>query len=218
MTAKQPPQPRKRPKQSRSQFVFDAIQQACLQILQEEGPDQLSTQRIADVAGVNIASVYQYFPNKEAVLTGVYEDFLKSNAEKTAEQFSRIKVLSQRSIEETLIAIIELETSQLYSLYQLSPEFYKEYSHSFDIHLHVDQLTQSMQNPSWEDWFNKFLSFHHEHLRTKNITTLSLFARNTLNGNIKAALQQNPELLIDSFFKKELLQLLLGYLLKKPTP
>ena len=68
------PQPRKRPKQARSLILVQAIQEACLKILQEEGAEQLTTQRIADVAGINIASLYQYFPNKEAILAdGVYD-------------------------------------------------------------------------------------------------------------------------------------------------
>src|SRR5262245_39905095 len=57
------PPPRRRPKQARSQAIVKAIQEACLRILKEEGPDAVNTNRIAEVAGVNIASVYRYFPN-----------------------------------------------------------------------------------------------------------------------------------------------------------
>ena len=74
MNRHRPPRPRKRPKQSRSLMLVQAIQEACLQILEREGPDQLTTQRIADVAGINIASLYQYFPNKEAVLAEVFDE------------------------------------------------------------------------------------------------------------------------------------------------
>ena len=72
MTGQPPPQPRKRPKQERARFSVAAIEQACLKILEDEGPRRLTTNRIAEVAGVNIASLYQYFPNKDAVVGCVY--------------------------------------------------------------------------------------------------------------------------------------------------
>ncbi len=64
---------RKQPKQSRSKATVDAIVQAAAQVLIEDGYDRASTNRIAKVAGVSIGSLYQYFPNKEAVLIAVAE-------------------------------------------------------------------------------------------------------------------------------------------------
>ena len=55
------PRPRKRPKQSRSAELVRAIREACLQILDQEGPERLTTQRIADVAGVNMALVRVHY-------------------------------------------------------------------------------------------------------------------------------------------------------------
>ncbi|MFT4918666.1 MAG: AcrR family transcriptional regulator, partial [Zhongshania aliphaticivorans] len=65
---KLPPEPRRRPSQSRSKVLVDAIIQACKQVLADEGEERLTTNRIAEVAGVTIGSLYQYFPNKEAIL------------------------------------------------------------------------------------------------------------------------------------------------------
>ena len=60
--------PRKRPVQERSRATVDAIVQAAAYILVREGQSKLTTNRIAERAGVNVASLYQYFPHKEAIL------------------------------------------------------------------------------------------------------------------------------------------------------
>ena len=66
-------QPRKRPTQKRSQITWDAIIQAAAHILVEDGYSGLTTNRIADRAGVSIGSLYQYFPNKESIVATLIE-------------------------------------------------------------------------------------------------------------------------------------------------
>ena len=60
--------PRKTPRQDRSRATVEALLEATTDILAREGYAKLTTNRIADRAGVNIASLYQYFPGKDAIL------------------------------------------------------------------------------------------------------------------------------------------------------
>jgi AcrR family transcriptional regulator len=59
--------PRKQPGQMRSRSTVDAVLEATARILEEDGPTRITTNRIAERAGVGIGSLYQYFPSKEAV-------------------------------------------------------------------------------------------------------------------------------------------------------
>jgi len=59
---------RKTPRQDRSRATFEALLDATADILVRHGYAKLTTNRIADRAGVNIASLYQYFPGKEAIV------------------------------------------------------------------------------------------------------------------------------------------------------
>lgn len=61
--------PRRRPKQERSRAMVDAIMEATAQVLVEEGYDNASTNRIAKRAGVSVGSLYQYFPDKKALVS-----------------------------------------------------------------------------------------------------------------------------------------------------
>jgi AcrR family transcriptional regulator len=59
--------PRKRPLQSRAVATVAAIVEAAAHILEKDGLDGYSTNAIAERAGVSIGSLYQYFPNKDAI-------------------------------------------------------------------------------------------------------------------------------------------------------
>lgn len=65
--------PRKYASQERSRLTIDAILDATTRVLVKEGYDRASTNKIAAVAGVSIGSIYQYFPNKEAMVAAVSE-------------------------------------------------------------------------------------------------------------------------------------------------
>jgi AcrR family transcriptional regulator len=65
--------PRKMASQERSRLTVDALVEATARILIKEGYDRASTNRIAEVAGVSIGSLYQYFPSKEALVAAVID-------------------------------------------------------------------------------------------------------------------------------------------------
>src|SRR5215469_16945245 len=73
MASKRAVSPRKSATQSRSRVTVDALIEATARILVSEGYDRASTNRIARVAGVSIGSLYQYFPNKEALVAAVLD-------------------------------------------------------------------------------------------------------------------------------------------------
>ena len=60
--------PRKMPRQDRSRATVEALLDAATDILIRDGYARLTTNRIAERAGVNIASLYQYFPGKDAIV------------------------------------------------------------------------------------------------------------------------------------------------------
>ncbi len=64
---------RRRPKQLRSRQTVEAVLDAVVRILKREGIDAVTTNRIAEVAGVSIGSVYQYFPDKRAIYAALHD-------------------------------------------------------------------------------------------------------------------------------------------------
>ena len=65
--------PRKTPRQQRSQETYEAILDAAAQLFERLGYAAATTNKIAERAGVSIGSLYQYFPNKDALLYALGE-------------------------------------------------------------------------------------------------------------------------------------------------
>jgi AcrR family transcriptional regulator len=72
---------RKQPRQARSTELVAAILEAATQVLAKEGAHRFTTARVAEKAGVSVGSVYQYFPNKAAILFRLQSDEWRWTAE-----------------------------------------------------------------------------------------------------------------------------------------
>src|ERR1700677_1172040 len=65
---------RKQPQQARSADLVAAVLEAAVQVLAKEGAQRFTTARVAEKAGVSVGSLYQYFPNKAAILFRLQSD------------------------------------------------------------------------------------------------------------------------------------------------
>ncbi|TSD90117.1 TetR/AcrR family transcriptional regulator [Mycobacterium sp. KBS0706] len=83
---------RKQPRQARSTDLVAAILEAAVQVLAKEGAQRFTTARVAEKAGVSVGSIYQYFPNKAAILFRLQSDEWRQTTEllcRTLEDVSR---------------------------------------------------------------------------------------------------------------------------------
>ena len=62
---------RRTPRQARANATVDAILTAALQLLESDGVEHLTTNRVAERAGVSIGTVYQYFADKQEILAAL---------------------------------------------------------------------------------------------------------------------------------------------------
>jgi AcrR family transcriptional regulator len=95
--------PRKTPLQERSRATVEAILEATTHILVRDGYAKLTTNRIAERAGVNIASLYQYFPGKEAIVAELRR---RHGAEQRAEVREVLARSSASSLESTIRSLV----------------------------------------------------------------------------------------------------------------
>ena len=72
---------RKQPRQARSTDLVTAILDAAVQVLAKEGAQRFTTARVAERAGVSVGSLYQYFPNKAAILFRLQVDEWRQTTE-----------------------------------------------------------------------------------------------------------------------------------------
>lgn len=72
---------RKQPKQARAAELVATILEAAVQVLAKEGAHRFTTTRVAERAGVSVGSIYQYFPNKAAILFRLQSDEWRETTE-----------------------------------------------------------------------------------------------------------------------------------------
>ena len=94
---------RKQPTQERSRATVDAILQATAHLLVRDGYAKLTTNRVAERAGVNIASLYQYFPSKEALVAELQRRHVE---EARAESREVLRAHRGKSLKATLRAVV----------------------------------------------------------------------------------------------------------------
>lgn len=92
--------PRKQPVQARSRAMVEALLEATARVLADEGPQALNTNRIAELAGASIGSLYQYFPTREALVAALVERELERD-------LAGLDQLLERSAQAPLEALFE---------------------------------------------------------------------------------------------------------------
>jgi len=95
-------EPRKSPVQARSTASVDAILKATVQVLLRVGKEKLTTTRVAARAGVSVGTLYQYFPNKRALLRAA----LKLHVEEILAEVDKVCVAQRgRPVEQMVEAL-----------------------------------------------------------------------------------------------------------------
>lgn len=113
----QPPEPRRRPQQDRSRERVEAILGAARELIGSRSNDAVSMREIAARAGVPISSVYQYFPDKTAILRELMLGYLGQITAELARVLDSVRRL------EELPAAIDAMVDVMVDVYQREREF-----------------------------------------------------------------------------------------------
>ncbi len=113
---------RKEPQQERSASLVESIKTAALRVFSKDNYDIATTTKIAQIAGVSIGSLYQYFPGKDAILRALIE-------ERSKEQQRALDLLLSQAADEPLDLVLEkiirLVAEPAHSANGLSRTFYQ---------------------------------------------------------------------------------------------
>jgi AcrR family transcriptional regulator len=133
--------PRRNPVQERSRVTVDAMLDAAVKLLRRSGISAVTTNRIAETAGVSIGSVYQYFRNKHALFVALHErhirqidDILRRRIEACAESSP------ERLVESLLDGMVEAHAAdpELSELLDSEVPHRADSSVEFPIRFHED--------------------------------------------------------------------------------
>ncbi|MCG9890905.1 MAG: TetR/AcrR family transcriptional regulator [Thermosynechococcaceae cyanobacterium MS004] len=196
--------PRKQPKQARSQATVEAILSATTHILTETGYDQLTTNRVAERAGVSIGSLYQYFPNKEALIFALAEHHADEMVQLAQHH---LEGLSDLTIPEVLRQIVKA----VLAAHAVNPKLHRV------LHEQVPhrEVMQRLDEAKAEKLLRAFLAQRSDQLQPKNLDLTIFMVEQTIRALIHGAVNDRPELLKTGEFEQELIVMLSTYLVKR---
>jgi AcrR family transcriptional regulator len=111
---------RKKPKQRRAEATVTAILDTAAQLLEEGGGREISTNHIAERAGVSIGTLYQYFSDKDEVLRRLAHREFGEIAGETIEQLDRLEIGSAGKTSRAIVRLLVDRFSNEHMLRRLS--------------------------------------------------------------------------------------------------
>ncbi|MBT0961621.1 TetR/AcrR family transcriptional regulator [Denitromonas iodatirespirans] len=107
--------PRRTPNQARSRDTVQAVLRAAGDAIERDGLDRLTTRRIAALAGISVGALYEYFPNKQAVVYALVTDWMER-------VFSLLDGLHPvRGGAEDILSYLGKQIDQMADLYRAQP-------------------------------------------------------------------------------------------------
>ena len=197
--------PRKSPRQERSRATVEAILEAATDILIRQGAGRLTTNRIAERAGVNIASLYQYFPSKHAILAELRR---RHGAERRAA--IRDVLIERRgdSLESTLRALVSMGVAA----HAVNPALQRIFSQELPPLRYADILAADA--PLFGE-FRALLTRSATGIRDRDLAMW--IVATAADAVIHRAVVERPDDLANGSIAEELVTLLVRYL-KRSTP
>lgn len=132
--AKKRSAPRKSPSQDRSRATVDTIVDAAARILVKDGYNAFTTNRVAEKAGVSIGSLYQYFPNKEALLS----ELMRRHTE---ELEKGVEEMVERAKSAPLAEVVRAAIEHNVRLHLVNPALHQKLSDEVPSLRHLDWKT-----------------------------------------------------------------------------
>jgi AcrR family transcriptional regulator len=192
--------PRKQPRQDRSRATVEALLEATADILTRHGYSRLTTNRIAERAGVNIASLYQYFPDKEALVAEL------RRRHGTEQRAAVRKALAERRGQD-LESVIRALVSMGVAAHVVNPELQRVFSEELPDLRYADV---SAADPALFAEFRRFLERSAVGLPDPDLALWMIAT--VANAVIHRGVIERPEDLSNGSIRDELVALLVRYL------
>lgn len=201
--------PRNQPRQSRSRVTVDAILEATIRVLEQEGADAATTSRVAEVAGVSVGTLYQYFANRDAILHALQDREL----ERASQLMSGLLGKSERVSEQ---AVARAVVEALLKSYRAAPALHRVLAvEGLRVTPHDRVLAFDARVVGT---IRAFLSLPGMRVRRTNLDAAAFVIYQAVRAAMLAYLLEDPAGLDDASLVDELTDLILRYLVDVAAP
>ena len=194
---------RRTPRQGRAQTTIELIFEATARILQRGGEAALNTNAIAEQAGISIGTLYQYFPNKEAIMVAMARRLLESD------RLTVMKAISG-ALDDPDAKAARIAINKLINLSRTNPKVRRIITQTLLAQGFGDELAKPVQE------ITQMLAARADRIlprRTEPISPVTLFVlTRAVIGVIRAAAHEESPFLGTTELEEELVRLVEGFL------
>ena len=196
-------QSRNQPRQPRSRATVAVILDAAIRVLDREGLDALTTSRVAEVAGVSVGTLYQYFAHRDAIVAALQDRELERAGAMLERVLKSGAPLSDQELARSIVA-------ELLALYRAAPA----------LHRVLAARGLSFAPPEQVVAFDArsvavlkaFLGLAGPRIRRSNLEAAAFVVYQSVRATMLAYLLESPAGVDDAMLVEELTQLIVRYL------
>jgi len=195
--------PRKQPKQERARETVEAILTATARILVRDGLERASTNRIADQAGVSIGSLYQYFPNKQALVAALMERHIRDMYGVLEREIPKLASLPLRRAVRELVEL-------MIRAHAVEPKLHRVFMEQVPRVGPLERIVALERR--FEALVRDVLEHQRPRVRPRNLEIAAFVVIQAVEALTHAAVLYHPERLADEEFVDEAVELVVRYL------
>lgn len=194
---------RKPPQQTRARVTVAAILDGAIRVLEQEGHEAATTSRIAEVAGVSVGTLYQYFANRDAIVDALQEREFERATEMLERTLGSSTFGSEREVAHAVIG-------GLLELYRAAPSLHRLFVLT-GLHVTPAERVRAFDLRSIE-FVRSFLSMTPWPVSQKNPAVTAFILYQSVRATMLAYLLEAPPSISDQVLVEELTDLVLSYL------
>lgn len=183
----------RKPRQSRSKVTFDTIIEAGFIAVATNGTSGTTTRHIADIAGVSVGSLYEYFKNKEEIYDAMAKTFVK-------EVLDMVKELTPIIIEQELEPLFEMIFYTFRDLLTRDDDRYLiclRYATELKYEKYIGQIEMALM-----EVLMKYMIRHPRYLKVNNLSVTAYISINSSIFNVaRHLILPNPQISFDEMVK-----------------
>lgn len=198
--------PRKKPSQERAKETVEVIVTATAHILDKEGFEKVSTNKIAEKAGISVGSLYQYFPTKDAIFAFMMDRYVQSQTAMVD------KLLAEGGPTRDLKTTIQVIITAIMETKRKQSKFNRMFAQKLLSFSNYEALNR--QDDHLIALFRAHLSSYEKEIRTENLELTLYFVIQSVKCLPISLLFQNRFDFKDPKVDQELVELIYRYLKK----
>ncbi|ENX58543.1 MULTISPECIES: TetR/AcrR family transcriptional regulator [Acinetobacter] len=183
----------RKPRQSRSKVTVDTIIEAGFIAVATNGTSGTTTRHIADIAGVSVGSLYEYFKNKEEIYDAMARTFVK-------EVLDMVKELTPIMIEQELEPLFEMIFYTFRDLLTRDDDRYLiclRYATELKYEKYIGQIEMALM-----EVLMKYMIRHPRYLKVNNLSVTAYISINSSIFNVaRHLILPNPQISFDEMVK-----------------